>query len=184
MPSAFTHVLVGGATAGLLPRELPRTRIALALGLAAALPDLDVAAFALGIPYTYPLGHRGITHSLLFAALFGGAVAWLAARTATREPAHVRGRAGALLAVGFLAVASHGLLDAFTNAGEGIGFLIPFDDGRYFSPWRPIETASVHPARFFTSRGLAVLASEILWVWLPLLGLAIVWRLVARSRTR
>jgi inner membrane protein len=68
------------------------------------------------------------------------------------------------------------VLDAVTDAGRGIGFLIPFSNERFFFPWRPIETASVHPGQFFSARGLAVLWSEIRWVWLPLAGVAaVVW---------
>lgn len=179
MPSAFTHVVVGGATAGLLPRDLPRWRVALALGVAAAAPDLDVVAFKLGIPYGHPLGHRGFSHSLLAAAVLGAAVALFA----TWDRRAIQGHAGSLVAVGFLAVASHGLLDALTDAGRGIGLFIPFSNERYFFPWRPIETASVHPGRFFSARGLEVLWSEIRWIWLPLAGVAVLgW--MGRKRAR
>jgi len=182
MPTAFTHVLVGCAAAAVLPRELPRGRIAVALGVAAAAPDLDVLAFTLDIPYEHPLGHRGLSHSLLAAALAGGGVALLA----TWNRGLIRRHLGALLLGGFLAVASHGLLDAATDAGRGIGFFIPFSNGRYFLPLRPIETASVHPGRFFSARGLEVLASEVRWVWLPLLAVAsATWlaRTALRSRS-
>lgn len=165
--------------AAVLPRELPRERIAVALGVAAAAPDLDVIAFALGVPYQHALGHRGFSHSLLAAALVGGGVALLATWDRERIQRHL----GALLLGGFLAVASHGLLDAATDAGRGIGFFVPFSNERFLLPWRPIETASVNPARFFSARGLEVLLSEIRWVWLPLLGVsAATW--LTRALTR
>lgn len=176
MPSAFTHVLVGGAAAQLLPVELPRWRVGVALGLAAAVPDLDVVAFRLGIPYGAPLGHRGLSHSLLAAAVLGVVVAF----AAVRDRALARRYAGVLAAVGFVAVASHGLLDAATDAGRGIGFFIPFANERFFFPWRPIETASVHPGRFFSERGMEVLWSEVRWVWLPLAVLSAVGRVARR----
>lgn len=180
MPSAFTHLLAGGAGARWLPKELPRWRLALALGLAAAAPDLDVVAFTLGVPYGHPLGHRGLSHSLLGAAVLGAAVALVA----TWNRRMIRRHAGALAAVGFVAVASHGLLDGLTDAGKGIGFFIPFSNERYFLPWRPIDTASVRPLDFFSARGLQVLGSEILWVWLPLAAVSAVWRLVGWNRRR
>jgi inner membrane protein len=34
------------------------------------LPDLDVVAFNFGIAYEHHLGHRGFTHSILFALLW------------------------------------------------------------------------------------------------------------------
>ena len=55
-----------------------RTICALFVLMTAALamaPDLDVWAFYLGIDYAAPLGHRGFTHSLLFALGLGGAAA-------------------------------------------------------------------------------------------------------------
>jgi inner membrane protein len=37
-------------------------------------PDLDVIAFAVGIPYQAPFGHRGASHALLTALVFGVAI--------------------------------------------------------------------------------------------------------------
>jgi inner membrane protein len=36
----------------------------------AEIPDADVLGFWFGVPYGDPWGHRGMTHSLLFAAVF------------------------------------------------------------------------------------------------------------------
>ena len=43
--------------------------------LAARLPDFDVVAFKLGIAYHDAFGHRGFSHSLLFAAILGALAA-------------------------------------------------------------------------------------------------------------
>ena len=40
------------------------------------LPDVDVIAFSLGIPYDDMIGHRGFTHSFFFAAIAGAVVTW------------------------------------------------------------------------------------------------------------
>ena len=73
--------------------------------------------------------------------------------------------------VTFVSVVSHGILDAATDAGLGIGFFIPFDNERYFLPFRPLETSAVDPGVFLanSSRALDILANELLWVGLPLL---------------
>ena len=42
----------------------------------------------------------------------------------------------------FVAMASHGVLDALTDGGRGVGFLIPFSSERFFFPWRPIPVSS------------------------------------------
>jgi inner membrane protein len=67
----------------------------------------------------------------------------------------------------FLLSASHGILDAFTNGSLGIALLSPFDKTRYFFPWRPIVVSPIGVIPFFSKWGLAVIKSELLWVWLP-----------------
>lgn len=163
MATAFTHALVGAATAQLAPAKVPRWRVVLAAALLAALPDLDVAAFSLGIPYAHPLGHRGFTHSLVFAALAGLSATWLLSRPG--RPLAERWRVAAIL---IAATASHGVLDALTDSGLGVGFWIPFRSDRFFFPWRPLRTSPVSVERFFGGQPLAILANEIRWVWLPL----------------
>jgi inner membrane protein len=171
LPSAFAHALVGAACASPLPRAARPVGFVVALAVLAAAPDLDVVAFRLGIPYEHPLGHRGLSHSLFFALVVA-----LASLPLCRRVLPGRGRLGAALV--FAAVASHGLLDAFTDAGLGVGLFIPFDDGRYFAPWRPILTSPLSVGAFFSSRGLAVLANEALWVGVPCLAVLALARAV------
>lgn len=75
----------------------------------------------------------------------------------------------------FLATASHGVLDAMTDGGLGVAFLSPFNNRRYFFSWTPIRVSPIGIGNFFSSRGLAAMHSELLWVWIPaaaLVGLA------------
>ena len=65
-----------------------------------------------------------------------------------------------------LVTLSHPLLDAMTNGGLGVALFAPFSAQRYFFPFRPIEVSPIG-MRFFSERGLEVLASEVVWVWLP-----------------
>ncbi len=170
MATVFTHAFLGAALARIGSPGVPKRRLAIAAAACAALPDVDVAAFALGIPYEHPLGHRGATHSLAFAAALGALVAtWLVPRP--------RGRSwfatAALLAC---ATASHGLLDAMTDAGLGVGFFLPFDDARFFAPWRPLSTSPIATsasgvAAFFAGPALRILANEFVVIWLPTLAL-------------
>lgn len=125
-------------------------------------PDLDVLSFAFGIPYEHPLGHRGLWHGIPFAALFAGLVCIAAFPRA--QPEFSRILAWLYL---FLATASHGLLDTFTNGGLGVALLSPFDDARTFAPFRPIEVSPLGLRAFLSARGVEVLVSELLWVWLP-----------------
>jgi inner membrane protein len=126
------------------------------------IPDLDVIGFRFGIHYGDFWGHRGFTHSILFATLLAAVACFVGFR---------RGLPGlSLLSVWiylFLATASHGFLDAMTDGGLGVAFFSPFDNHRYFLPWRPIRVSPIGLGRFFTERGLAVLQSEFLWIWIP-----------------
>ena len=77
--------------------------------------------------------------------------------------------------------ASHGMLDAMTDGGRGIAFFAPFDDTRYFLPFRPIKVSPIGIA-FLSTRGLTVLWSEFLWVWIPATIIAGATLLIRRLR--
>lgn len=177
MPSAFAHGLVGVTLASALPRRARPTWVVVALALLAAAPDLDVLGMSLGVPYAHPLGHRGASHSVAFAALVAAASLPLWHRALPEY-------AGQLAGLCFLVVASHGLLDTFTDAGQGIALWLPFDDQRVFAPWRPIETSPLSPSAFFGARGLAILRNEALWVGLPCLAMLVAGGLLRSTRRR
>ena len=173
MPTIFSHPAV---TLGLAPwyRRLPKRLLAVA-AVCSSVPDADVIAFNLDIPYGSALGHRGFTHSLLFALLLAATVAWTYRRLYTDEISF--GRAFAFV---FVAVASHGVLDAMTTGGKGVGFFIPFSMRRFFLPFRPIRVSLIGPS--FLDNAGAVLGSELLWVWLPFAALAVVGLIVNALR--
>ena len=171
MPSSFAHAVAAVALGPAVQPRLRPWRLWVLAALCASVPDLDVIAFRFGIPYTHLLGHRGLSHSFAFAAVLAAVVVVLFFR---RTPQRL-----ALWAFFFAATASHGVLDAFTDGGEGVALLAPFSNTRFFSPWRPIEVAPIGVGRFFSLRGLEVLASEFIWVGLPALVvmvLLLVWR--------
>lgn len=175
VPTIFTHPAV---PLGLSPwfRRLPRSVIVLGV-IASAIPDIDVLSFHLGIPYESPLGHRGFTHSLAFAFLLALLLALLVWRgLSARAPSF-----GTLFTYFFLAIASHGLLDAMTNGGKGVGFFIPFSTKRYFLPWRPIRVSPIGATHFAAKAGV-VMRSELLLVWLPFAVVAALGLLLHRRR--
>ena len=123
------------------------------------LPDVDVIGFKLGVAYGAPWGHRGATHSFVFAmgvGLIVAVVARLAGLPVVRT---------ALLATAV--VISHGLLDVLTDGGLGCALLWPFSHERYFAPWRPIPVSPIG-LRFVSARGLAVAATELLFFAVPI----------------
>jgi inner membrane protein len=175
MPSVFSHaiaaVAIGGATVG-----GPSRTVIWGLGiLCSIVPDVDVVSFHFGLPYDHVLGHRGLTHSLLFAAGLASLVTALLCRRPTARPGAAR-----LWTFFFLATASHGVLDAMTDGGLGVAFFAPFSNGRYFFPWRPIVVSPISIGEFFGPRGLEVIWSEMGWVGAP----SAVVLLVALRRSR
>lgn len=178
MPTIFTHAVVPLALGLALGRKSISPRLIAAGMFAAIAPDFDTVAFKLGIAYADQFGHRGASHSLLFAlavGLFGAIFApWL--RTT---------RWRALLFLAFC-TASHPLLDALTNGGLGVALLWPWSHERIFAPWRPIAVSPIG-AGFFSLRGLAVLWSEFLWVCLPTFVVLLplwAWRRARQRRAR
>lgn len=161
MPSIITHAAVPLALGlGLGSAVIPR-RLLLAGVAASMVPDLDVIGFKLGIAYADSMGHRGITHSLLFAAILGVLAVLLAGRLNARPPV-----AGLFV---FVSCVSHGLLDMCTNGGLGIAFFWPFSHERYFLPWHFIQVAPLSLDKVFSHWGLRMVYSELEWVWLPCL---------------
>ena len=178
MPTGFSHAFVGAALGALFRCPGPPARFWLAGAACAAAPDLDVVGVWLGIPWGSMLGHRGITHSLAFAVALGAAVA-----LAFRGP-QWRGRRLGLWLFLALATASHGVLDGLNRSGSGVAFFAPFDDTRYFLPWR-LTPGSPFGLAFFSARGLAVFQAELLKIWLPVAALAaLAWLLRARESSR
>ncbi|UCC71690.1 MAG: metal-dependent hydrolase [Gemmatimonadota bacterium] len=180
MPSLPTHVVAAIPIAAWLGRPGASKRLWLAAAVCAVLPEADVVGFSFGIEYGDLLGHRGLTHSLFFAALLSGLVtaAWFRAGCG---PLSAR-RIWLFL---FLVTASHGLLDALTSGGLGVAFFAPFIEKRHFFPVRPIVVSPFSLGRFLSGRGVQVVASEALWVWLPavLLTVLAVWY-QAKRRSR
>jgi inner membrane protein len=131
--------------------KLVRTMIA--FSALAMLPDADVIAFALRIPYSAPWGHRGATHSIVFALLISLAVVAIA-RRAGAPPLR------AFIYVTLVAV-SHGLLDTLTDGGLGCALLWPFSNERFFAPVTPLPVAPIG-LYMFSGRGLYVMMVEIL----------------------
>jgi inner membrane protein len=177
MASAFTHAFFAAAMGKVYAARPRPARFWLLSTLCAVLPDADVVGFAFGVPYGSMFGHRGITHSLAFALLLACAVVALFFRDAPSGKA--------LVVYFFLVTASHGLLDAMTNGGLGVAFFAPFSAARYFFPFRPVVVSPIGLASFFSDWGVAVIESELLWVWLPaslVVALVLILRLWAEKK--
>jgi inner membrane protein len=123
------------------------------------LPDIDVLAFHFGIPYEAPFGHRGFTHSILFAFIWAIMIILIFGKANKKL----------YVLVIFFSTISHGILDAITTGGRGVGFFIPFDNTRYFLPYKVIKVSPLSPGDFFSEWGLQVMLSELKYIFLPCL---------------
>jgi len=117
------------------------------------LPDVDVIGMHYGIAYGDPLGHRGASHSLLFAGVVGLLSGFLGRFFG------IKFWKMALMSI--LIVASHGFLDAFTDGGKGIAFFWPWNNERIFFPWRFIPVAPIGMG-LFSEWGWKVFTREAL----------------------
>ncbi len=160
MATIFSHPAVA---LGLFPwfKAVRQSKYILLTGMVlTAVPDFEVIGLWLGIPYDHMLGHRGLTHSIFFAAVFCALLTLL-----------FNNKNKLSIWIYFtVSMASHGLLDALTNGGLGIAFLSPFSNERYFLPFRPIEVSTLNITHFFQGGGVGPLESELLYIWPPALA--------------
>jgi inner membrane protein len=176
--ASFGHVAVGllagrlhGGGAGATEKPCSWATF-VAFGALAVLPDADVLMVACGASDFGWLGHRGISHSFTAALAIGLAVAlasrrlgWPLVRTAIAAT---------------LAVASHGVLDAFAQGGRGLPLLWPLTHARFHAPWRLIPDAP-RGLHLFSQVGLAEIAFEFV-LFLPITLYALWPRLASRLR--
>ena len=165
MASVFGHVAVAYTMGKTLKPAWTSTRFWALTVLCCLLPDADVLGLVLGIPYNALWGHRGLTHSIVFAVCTGLVMPQLVFPSLPRWSS----RYGILALYFSLVTLSHGVLDAFTDGGLGVAFFSPFDTTRYFFPWRPITVSPIGVTNFFSSWGFGVLLNELVWIGIPVI---------------
>lgn len=173
MPTIITHAAVPLCLGLGLGQKIIPPRLLFAGVVFAMLPDADVLAFKFGVAYGNAFGHRGFTHSLLFAALVPTLALLLCQWFKTSLL-----KTWSFL---FVSLLSHSLLDSITTGGKGVGWLWPWSDERFFAPWQVIRVAPFNLAKYLTPSGHAVIVSELYWVWLP--GFILMMALIALRKT-
>ncbi len=112
MPTIITHALTGYlATYIFRSKRLKQNLIIWSL-LCPVIPDLDVITFAFEISYGDFWGHRGFSHSLVFALVLSVIIVVLVFRSFA-----LRGKPKIFLILYFFVLtASHGILDALRGS--------------------------------------------------------------------
>ena len=156
MASIFGHSIVGFTLAKILDSRNAKLLLIAAI-VSTILPDLDVIGFKFGVSYEHPMGHRGFSHSILFSILWAFILMFLFGK---------RNKLIWFLVI-FLSALSHGILDAMTSGGRGVGFFIPFNNDRFFFPFREIKVSPIGIEKFFSEWGFQVILSELKYVFIP-----------------
>jgi inner membrane protein len=159
MPSVFSHSVFAYSIGSLPSIKNQKFKFFFLLILSSIVPDFDVISFKLGISYQDILGHRGITHSIFFSIMLGFIFSLLMQTISYKEKIFF----AFVFSLGCL---SHAFLDSFTNGGLGVCWFCPFESKRYFFDFRPIQVSPIGK-NFFSARGLEVILSEFIWVWIP-----------------
>ena len=176
MASAFGHAAGALAISNLFRLKTKLSAGIILLGIfCSILPDADVIGFGFGIPYESMWGHRGITHSIFFAAILAFVLAYFLSKSKRQFLA--------IASFLFLATVSHSVLDALTTGGKGVAFFAPFDNTRYFLPWRLIQVSPIGMKKFFSSWGLKVIQSEFIWIGIPLIITYLVFRILKPTKS-
>jgi len=173
MASIFGHAVVGFTLSKIISNNNSKLLFILAIA-STIISDIDVLAFNFGIPYEAPFGHRGFTHSILFAALWATLLMFIFGKLNKKT----------WWIVIFLSTISHGVLDAMTSGGKGVGFFIPFYNERFFFPFRDIVVSPIGIKRFFSEWGIKVLFSELKYVFLPCFIILVVFYFIKKINIR
>jgi membrane-bound metal-dependent hydrolase YbcI (DUF457 family) len=80
MASVFWHAVAALSIGTCFYRPQIPKRVWIVGAVCSVVPDLDVVGFRFGIRYGDFWGHRGFTHSLVFAAVLSGMVAFVVLR--------------------------------------------------------------------------------------------------------
>ena len=162
MPTIFSHGIAAVSATYLFKTKVDTIKFYLLVLFCSCIPDADVIAFRFGIPYSHWLGHRGITHSILFSAILPIPILLIFYRSVSVFTL----RYLLLWFVFFISTLSHTLLDALTNGGLGVCLYCPFFNERFFFDFRPIQVSPIG-RNFFSEAGIRVLKSEFLWIRIP-----------------
>jgi len=179
MASAFGHAYMAIAIRSGYSKAIGNGKFLLLGIFCSVIPDADVLAFRFGIPYDSFWGHRGFTHSIVFAILLALLICLLCYRE------QLKSKTGTWYVLYFtLCTVSHGLLDAMTSGGLGVAFFSPFDNARYFFPWRPIKVSPIGAGKFFSEWGIRVLKSEAIWIGIPCTVYIVCVKIFRKVRSR
>lgn len=168
MPTIFSHAIFAVVLGKAGLKKSVTFRFWFLTAVCAMIPDADVMTLSFGVERGSLFSHRGFTHSIFFALLFGSLVAFIAHKLLKTGISYAK-----LFLFFALATFTHPFLDMLTDGGSGVALFAPFSNERFFLPFRPIEVSPIGLG-FFSARGIDVILSEIFWVWLPAISIFLI----------
>ncbi len=178
MASAFGHAIAAAAIGNGYSKKTADFKFFMLGIFCSIIPDADVLGFKFGVAYQSFWGHRGFTHSIVFAVLLGIIINLL-----FYKQSFLTLKGWTYILFFSFCAASHGILDAMTSGGLGVAFFSPFNNTRFFFPWRPIQVSPIGAGKFFSEWGLRVIKSELIWIGIPSAAFILLMRLIKKIKT-
>jgi inner membrane protein len=174
MATFITHPLFGAGAAYVVGQSSKGVRKFIVLSaLCQWLPDIDVVSYLFAINEQHALGHRGLTHSLVFAGLVALGILWYGYRDLRiASPGW-----WTMYTWFFVMTALHSVFDAMVASSLGVAFFWPLDTTRYQLPWQPFVDVPVEAAYLWSGRFWYAVFVESQLFSLLLAGLFVVMRL-------
>ncbi len=170
MPTPITHIIASIPMNSTVMRRTNTRKILFCSFLIAIIPDIDLLGYFFNIPINNIFGHRGFTHSLIFAFLLALAVSLI-----FWPEFKIDKKRWLLIFLNFLLVAlMHPLLDSFTDRNYGVALLSPFSNHRYSLPWAPINDKALGFWNYYILGFMEILKIEAIiilvsvvytWLW-------------------
>ncbi len=176
MASAFSHIAVPAVFYASFKSDTVNFKLFVVAAVCSIFPDIDVIGFKFGVPYGSQWGHRGFTHSIVFALALASLLSCFHRQ--------LRSKPWTVFWLIFASCASHAFLDAMTNGGLGVALYWPFSMERIFLPFRPIEVSPIGVGSFYTEWGLRVITTELVWVLIPALLIGTIGTVLRRIYTK
>jgi len=178
MPTPLAHAFLVWPLVEAASRGRAKPSFVIFAALSAVLPDIDLLAYVFNVNESEFFGHRGFTHSVVFAFLAAAAIAFFYARK----------KSGWLKAfLVFLAASlSHSFFDALSDTAVGVAFFLPFFEVRLLFSWRPIAGSlkTLHDAGLFEIITAPLVLFETFRLILPAAAIALSFRFFALWKTK
>lgn len=151
MATFISHPIFGAGVACIFDRTQSKEasqRFIILSTLCQWVPDIDTFSYLFAIDERHPLGHRGLTHSGVFALALAFTVMTIFYRSYRLNRTQWWG----CYIWFFVITLFHGIFDALVDAALGVAFFWPLSLERYRFAWRPLMDVPIRFSEFLSIR--------------------------------